>query len=63
MRKVFFTAIAVMAILATSCVTKQKYLELEGKYKECMEDKRFSETELADCQNKNKDLAGQLTSD
>ena len=62
MRKVFFTAIAVMAILATSCVTKQNYLELEGKYKECMEDKRFSETELADCQNKNKDLDRQVNS-
>ena len=49
-----------MAILATSCVTKQKYLELESKYKECMEDKRFSETELADCQNKNKDLDRQV---
>ena len=62
MRKFVFTAIAVMAILATSCVTKQKYLELEGKYKECMEDKRFSDTELADCQNKNKDLDRQVNS-
>ena len=55
-----FTAFAVLAILATSCVTKQKYLELESKYKECMEDKKFSETELKDCQNKNKDLDRQV---
>ena len=62
MRKFVFTAMAVLTILATSCVTKQKYLELENKYKECMEDKRFADTELADCQNKNKDLDRQVNS-
>jgi len=60
MRKLMCAAFAVMAVLATSCVTKQKYLELENKYKECTEDKRFSETELADCQNKNKELDRQV---
>ena len=62
MRKLMFIAMAAMAIFATSCVTKQKYLELENKYKECMEDKRFADTELADCQNKNKELDRQVNS-
>ena len=60
MRKFVFTAFAVMAILATSCVTKQKYLELESKYKECMGDKMSSENDLADCQGVNKELKHQV---
>lgn len=61
MKKILFIAIAAMALCATSCVTKQKYLELDKRYKECMDDKQFASTELTDCQNKNKDLDRQVT--
>lgn len=61
MKKLFIIAIAAITVCSTSCVTKQKYLELESKYKECMSDKKFADTELTDCQNKNKDLNHQIT--
>ncbi|MCQ2279433.1 MAG: OmpA family protein [Bacteroidales bacterium] len=62
MRKILIAAIAVMSICATSCVTKQKYLELESKYNKCREDEQFASNELRDCQNKNRDFDRQVNS-
>lgn len=45
-----------IAILASGCVTKKKYQELEAQYKECTDDKQFATNELNDCRNLQKDL-------
>lgn len=63
MKKTFLLAIIFVSItgILTSCVTKQKYLELEKKYTECVDDKQFANNELLDSQNKNKDLTKEVT--
>lgn len=43
-------------LLLPSCVTKQKYVELENQYKECATDLRYTTTEKIDFENLNKDL-------
>lgn len=53
-------AIALLSVIFSGCVTKQKYLELEKKYTECTDDKLFATNELSDCQNKNKDLTKEV---
>ena len=53
--KTLFLLLA-LAFIATGCVTKSKYLELDGKYKQCMSDLAFTDSEKIDFENKCKDL-------
>ncbi len=62
MKKTFKTAfffLSLVAILA-SCVTKQKYNELELKYKRSQEDLTFWTAENQNCQDEKKSLTVQL---
>lgn len=52
----FLTLFIALSLIFSACVTKQKYLELDKKYNECIDDKQFISNELTDTQNKNKDL-------
>jgi len=54
--KTLFLLLA-LAFIATGCVTKSKYLELDGKYKQCMSDLAYTDSEKIDFENKSKDLA------
>jgi chemotaxis protein MotB len=51
----------VVAFIATSCITKSKYLELDKLYKNCTDDLNYTNSEKNDFQNKNKELFGELT--
>jgi len=63
MKKLLYISILSLAAITISsgCVTKQKYQELEAKYKECSDDKQFATNELTDCQNKKKDLEKEVS--
>lgn len=45
-----------ITLLLSSCVTKQKYQELEGQYQSCMNDLRYTTSEKIDFENLSKDL-------
>lgn len=49
-------------VIFSSCVTKQKYQELEKKYLECQDDKKYADNELADAHNQVKDLNKKVAS-
>jgi len=49
-----------MALQFTSCVTKQKYTELQDQYKKCQDDLTFANSENVDYANAKKQLAAQL---
>ena len=48
------------ALIATSCVTKSKYQELEAMYSKCAADLKYSNTEKNDFENKNKTLTSEV---
>ena len=51
------TALLTVAIVTGfSCVTKQKYLELDEQYKKCANDLTYTTAEKIDFENQNKDL-------
>jgi chemotaxis protein MotB len=50
-----------VALIATSCVTKSKYKELDAKYQKCTEDLNYTTSEKIDFENKSKDLASEVT--
>jgi len=60
--KLFKTSILflIVAFIATSCVTKSKYKELDAKYQKCADDLNYTNSEKIDFENKNKDLAVQI---
>jgi chemotaxis protein MotB len=45
-----------IAFIATGCVTKSKYMELDALYRKCNSDLNFSNSEKIEFQNKSKDL-------
>lgn len=49
-----------MALQFTSCVTKQKYTELQDQYKKCQDDLTFANSENVDYANAKKQLSAQL---
>jgi len=49
------------AFIATSCVTKSKYNELEAMYKKCIDDLNYTTSEKIDFENRNKDLRSEIT--
>ncbi|MCL2246776.1 MAG: OmpA family protein [Lentimicrobiaceae bacterium] len=51
-----------LAFISTSCVTKSKYLELDGKYRQCMSDFAYTNSEKIDFENKSKDLTSEVAS-
>ena len=59
--KTLFLLLA-LVFIATGYVTKSKYLELDGKYRECMSDLAFTNSEKIDFENKSKDLAAEVAS-
>ena len=59
--KTLFLLLAI-AVIATGCVTKSKYLELDGKYQQCVSDLAFTNSEKIDFENKSKDLAAEVAS-
>lgn len=54
-RRIIFAAMALL-FFASSCVTKQKYMELEDRYKSCTDDLTYTTAEKIDAQNQNKEL-------
>lgn len=62
MKTKFFIGILMgLAIVFTSCVTKSKYVELDQKYKKCIDDFNYSDSERINFENKSKDLANEVT--
>lgn len=63
MRKLLYiiTLAVAAVVIFSSCVTKQKYQDLEKKYAECQDDKKFANNELAEAQNTNKDLTKKVS--
>ena len=60
-RNLKIIAIAAIAIIiGSSCVTKQKYLELEEQYKKCSSDLTFTTSEKIDFENRSKDLSQEV---
>jgi chemotaxis protein MotB len=57
--KLLFMMLAV-ALIATSCVTKSKYKELDAKYQKCADDLNYTTSEKIDFENKNKDLSSNI---
>lgn len=55
------TLLIAAVIVFSSCVTKQKYQDLEKKYRECVDEKQFASNELADCQGKNQNLTKEVS--
>ena len=53
--------LAIIIVTISSCVTKQKYLELEEQYKKCSSDLTYTTAEKIDFENQNKDLLQQVT--
>ncbi|MCL1851283.1 MAG: OmpA family protein [Bacteroidetes bacterium] len=49
-----------VALIATCCVTKSKYKELDAKYQKCTEDLNYTTSEKIDFENKSKDLASEV---
>jgi chemotaxis protein MotB len=56
----FFLVLAAMAFIATSCVTKSKYKELDAQYQKCTEDLNYTNSEKIDFENRNKDLSKEI---
>ena len=52
--------LAVVIVIGTSCVTKQKYLELEEQYKKCSNDLTYTTAEKIDFENRSKDLSQEV---
>lgn len=50
----------VMVLGFTGCVTKQKYQELEARYRICNDDLTYTTAEKIDFENNNKDLSQQV---
>lgn len=63
MKRLFPIIILLLSIIIVcpSCVTKQKYVELEKKYNECIDNSNFISNELADAKNQNKDLNKEIS--
>lgn len=57
-----FFIFTIFVVFLSSCVTKQKYSELELKYKRCNEELTFMTSENQNCQKKQKSLEEQLSS-
>lgn len=49
-----------VAFIATGCVTKSKYKELDAKYQKCAEDLSYTNSEKIDFENRNKDLSAEI---
>ena len=49
-----------LVFIATGCVTKSKYLELDGRYQQCRLDLIYSNSEKIDFENKCKDLTTEV---
>ena len=49
-----------IAVLLGSCVTKQKYNELQNQYKKCQADLTFANSENVDYSNAKKQLTAQV---
>ena len=64
MKKTFKTVVFFLSLVAilTSCVTKQKYNELELKYKRSQDELTFMTSENQNCQNVRKSLTAELNS-
>ena len=64
MKKTFKTVVFFLSLAAilTSCVTKQKYNELELKYKRSQDELTFMTSENQNCQNVRKSLTAELNS-
>ncbi|MBQ4356095.1 MAG: OmpA family protein [Bacteroidales bacterium] len=56
MKRTLYIILAGLMVFATSCVTKQKYLELEDNYKKCMNDKIDASNERDDLRRANQEL-------
>ncbi len=56
-----YLAIAVIAVLVSGCVTKQKYNELQLKYERCQDELTFMSSENQNCQKSQKNLNEQLS--
>ncbi len=50
----------VTALITSSCVTKQKYLELEEQYKKCSDDLTYTTAEKIDFENLSKNLTQEV---
>jgi len=48
--------LVLFAFIATGCVTKSKYLELDNKFRKCAEDLNYTNSEKIDFENQSKDL-------
>ena len=53
--------VTVAIVTCFSCVTKQKYLELDSQYKKCSSDLTYTTAEKIDFENRNKDLSREVT--
>ena len=61
-RNLKIAMLLVIGIVAvSSCVTKQKYLELDEQYKKCSSDLTYTTAEKIDFENRNKDLSREIT--
>jgi chemotaxis protein MotB len=56
----FFLMFLAVAFIATGCVTKSKYKELDAKYQKCAEDLSYTNSEKIDFENRNKDLSAEI---
>jgi chemotaxis protein MotB len=56
----FFLMLLAIAFIATSCVTKSKYKELDARYQKCADDLNYTTSEKMDFENKSKDLATEI---
>jgi chemotaxis protein MotB len=50
-----------IVFVATGCVTKSKYLELDALYRKCASDLNYTNSEKIDFQNRNKDLTSEVS--
>jgi chemotaxis protein MotB len=56
----FFLMFLAIAFIATSCVTKSKYKELDARYQKCADDLNYTTSEKMDFENRNKDLSTEI---
>jgi len=49
-----------VVFIATGCVTKSKYNELDARYKKCTDDLNYTTSEKIDFENRNKELSSEI---
>ena len=60
-KSIYLVAIAIMLLTISSCVTKQKYMELDKQYNDCKGELSYVTSEKIDFENRAKELGSEVT--